>query len=113
MAVKKTLFFPCGMPIRYLSPYYSGLKMQFFIKKNKIQKMQHVQNEIKRYYKTAVFSTVFKKQLKYHCFFHTFSNIFFLRVVESTAAICMLAYTVIIVFFNDLGGSEFEKTQIA
>ena len=42
-----------------------------------------------------------------------FQTQFFLRVVESTAAISMLAYTVIIVFFNDLGGSEFEKTQIA
>ena len=42
-----------------------------------------------------------------------FQTRIFLRVVESTAAISMLAYTVIIVFFNDLGGSEFEKTQIA
>ena len=42
-----------------------------------------------------------------------FETRFFLGVVESTAAIRMFVYTVIIVFFNDLGGSELEKTQIA
>ena len=43
-------------------------------------------------------------------FFLLFETRFFLRIVESTPAINMLVYTVIIVFCNDLGGSEFEKT---